>query len=94
MARVLLVDDEPALLDVTKLSLEAMGGFCVTGLTDAKTALVAVKTTGYDAIVSDYDMPAGRVPAAGGHTPIIVFRDTRTLQWGDNTALPCVHEVI
>lgn len=56
MSHILLVDDEPLLLEVTKLSLEKIGGFLVTGLPDAKKALDALKTTRYDAIVSDYDM--------------------------------------
>jgi PAS domain S-box-containing protein len=80
MKNILLVDDEPLLLEVTKLSLEKMGGFCVTGLPDTKKALEALKTTRYDAIVSDYDMPEmnglaflAALRKGGNTTPFIIF---------------------
>ena len=55
--RVLYVDDEPGLLEIGKLFLEAGGEFEVDTLTSAKAALEQLKTGRYDAIVSDYLMP-------------------------------------
>jgi PAS domain S-box-containing protein len=57
MISVLYVDDETALLDVTKLFLERSGDFTVDTAESARSALEKLKTTRYDAIVSDYQMP-------------------------------------
>lgn len=55
--RVLLVDDESALLDLGKLYLEKTRGFSVhTALTGAN-ALRMMQETPFDVIVSDYLMP-------------------------------------
>jgi PAS domain S-box-containing protein len=55
--RILYVDDEPALLEIGKLFLEQSGQFIVDTSTSAPAALTLVKTTNYDAIISDYQMP-------------------------------------
>ena len=55
--RVLYVDDEPMLLEVTKLYIERDRTFAVDTLPSAKEALERLKTVQYDAIVSDYQMP-------------------------------------
>jgi PAS domain S-box-containing protein len=57
MISVLYVDDETALLDVTKLFLERSGDFSVDTAESARSALGKMKATRYDAIVSDYQMP-------------------------------------
>ncbi len=55
--RVLYVDDEPDLLDITKLYLERSGEFEVGISVSAERALDNSGIGSYDAIVSDYLMP-------------------------------------
>ncbi|KQC06594.1 MAG: hypothetical protein APR55_01325 [Methanolinea sp. SDB] len=55
--RVLYVDDEPDLLDITKLYLERSGEFEVGISVSAEKALLDPGIASYDAIVSDYMMP-------------------------------------
>ena len=57
MISVLYVDDETALLEITKLFLERLGDFSVDTAESAREALRKLKTTAYDAVVSDYQMP-------------------------------------
>jgi CheY-like chemotaxis protein len=54
---VLLVDEDPDVLDIVSTFLEREGDLAVTTQTDPETALEDVRTGGYDAIVSDYTMP-------------------------------------
>ena len=54
---LLYVDDEPLLLELGKLFLEKSGQFRVDTVTSAPEALEILKSTSYDAIVSDYQMP-------------------------------------
>ncbi len=54
---VLMVDDEPDLLDISKAFLEKDGRFDVDTSSSAMEALHAMDVSGYDAIVSDYQMP-------------------------------------
>ena len=55
--RVLYVDDEPSLLEITRLFLESEGDFSVDTLTSANEALRLLKTRRSDAIISDYQIP-------------------------------------
>lgn len=80
MISVLLVDDEPALLEVTRLFLERFGEIKVETCRSALEALELIKTRSFDAIVSDYEMPMmdGIVllkilRAEGDTTPFIIF---------------------
>lgn len=57
MTRVLLVDDEPALLDVEGQILERKFGFSVDKVASGEEALELLKSTTFDAIISDYSMP-------------------------------------
>ncbi len=57
MIRVLLVDDEPALTDITRLYLVRAGDFIVDSVSSGPEALERCEKTRYDAIVSDYEMP-------------------------------------
>ncbi|MCK9592163.1 MAG: PAS domain S-box protein [Methanoregula sp.] len=57
MYRILYVDDEPDLLEITKLFLEDTTDFSVDTNTSAQHALHSISTQHYDAIISDYQMP-------------------------------------
>ena len=57
MYSVLYVDDEEALLSLSKLFLESSSNFVVDTLTSAPEAIDQLKTRTYDAILSDYQMP-------------------------------------
>ncbi|MDH7510016.1 MAG: PAS domain S-box protein [Methanolinea sp.] len=57
MISVLLVDDEPALLDVTQIFLERDGKMRVTLSESAKDALQKLEKGYFDIIVADYEMP-------------------------------------
>ncbi len=58
MIRVLTVDDDHSMLDITKIFLEKSGDMEVECLGSAKEALKKLKEDGhYDVIVSDYAMP-------------------------------------
>ena len=55
--RVLCVDDESALLDISTLFLEKSGDFKVTTALSALDAMRLLENGHFDAIVSDYQMP-------------------------------------
>jgi two-component system sensor histidine kinase KdpD len=55
--RVLMVDDEPSILDVSKLFLERTGMFEVDTVESALGALEKLESAQYDAVVSDYKIP-------------------------------------
>ena len=57
MISVLYIDDEPALLDVSRLFLQRSGDLIVDVTTSAASALEMIKKKSFDAIVSDYQMP-------------------------------------
>ena len=78
--RILYVDDDPALLDVGKIFLERDGTYTVSTCLSAGEALDLLKTTCYDAIVSDYQMPEmdgigflKTLRSQGDNTPFIIF---------------------
>jgi len=80
MISVLFVDDEPALLEITRLFLERSGEISVDTCRSALEALEKLKSTTYDAVISDYEMPMmdGIVflkilRAEGDVTPFILF---------------------
>ncbi|MEM2123794.1 MAG: PAS domain S-box protein [Methanolinea sp.] len=80
MISVLLVDDEPALLDVTQIFLERDGKMKVTLSESGRDALEKLKKGHFDIIVSDYEMPGmngiellKEVKARGYEIPFIVF---------------------
>ncbi len=56
--RVLHVDDEPMICDVTRLCLEKGGRFKVDFVHTAEEALSLLKTGSYSCIISDYEMPS------------------------------------
>ena len=55
--KVLHVDDDPYLLEVTQLILESTGEFTIQTETSAEKGLSYLSRTGFDAIISDYQMP-------------------------------------
>jgi CheY-like chemotaxis protein len=57
MLSVLYVDDDPSLLDLGKLYLEKSGTIRVEIIDSALEALEKIRTTKYDAIISDFQMP-------------------------------------
>jgi PAS domain S-box-containing protein len=80
MYTVLYVDDEPGLLEISKLFLEEDGQFIVDTITSASAALTLMDTKIYDAIISDYQMPGmdgieflKKVRSSGNTIPFILF---------------------
>jgi PAS domain S-box-containing protein len=57
MISILYVDDESALLEITKIYMERTGEFKVETCPSAKDAIEALSRHPYDAVVSDYQMP-------------------------------------
>ncbi|WFN33661.1 PAS domain S-box protein [Methanogenium sp. S4BF] len=55
--RILLVDDEPALLDIAMLFLEREALFSIETAQSGERALELLEADSFDAIVSDYQMP-------------------------------------
>ncbi|MCU0633069.1 MAG: response regulator [Methanolinea sp.] len=80
MITVLFVDDEPALLDVSRLYLEKTGDLKVDTCFSAEQAIEMLKERSYDVIVSDFEMPGidgieflKLMRNLGDHTPFIIF---------------------
>lgn len=80
MIHVLYVDDEPDLLILGKTFLEKAGDLVVDTSTSAHQALTMLKSSPYDAIVSDFQMPEmdgisflKHVRAAPSEIPFILF---------------------
>jgi len=55
--KVLLVDDDPLFLELSKLFLEDFHGITSDTVESAKEALKKLETESYDVVVSDYNMP-------------------------------------
>jgi PAS domain S-box-containing protein len=80
MISVLLVDDEQALLDITKIFLEKDKDIKVTATSSAFDALTLMESDTFQAVVSDYEMPLMNgidflksVKSRGDDTPVIIF---------------------
>ncbi|MFA6362386.1 PAS domain S-box protein [Methanoregula sp.] len=80
MISTLLVDDEHALLDISRAFLQKTGEISVETADSAAAALDKFKTGTYDVIVSDYDMPGmdglallKKLRADGEKIPFILF---------------------
>ncbi len=77
---VLYVDDEPGLLEITKLFLESGGEFSIDTRLSAQDGLQALRDQAYDAVVSDFQMPGmdgigflKSVRSEFGNIPFILF---------------------
>jgi PAS domain S-box-containing protein len=55
--RVLHVDDDPCILEISKLMLKDMGNFEIENASCVNGALKKLETCNYDVIISDYEMP-------------------------------------
>jgi len=80
MISVLLVDDEPAILDVAQIFLERGGGMGVSLSESGPDALKMLGLHQFDIIVSDYEMPGmngidllKEVKSRDPDTPFIIF---------------------
>ncbi len=80
MPRVVYVDDEPRLLEITKVFLEHDGEIQVDLVGFPRDALVNIASNHYDVIVSDYQMPLmngiellKELRRKGDRTPFILF---------------------
>ena len=80
MIRVLMVDDDPAVLEITKVFLERSGDIEVDAVVSALEATERLQDGGYDVIVSDYVMPEmdgisflKQVRCRGSEIPFILF---------------------
>lgn len=78
--RILLIDDEKAILEIAKVFLEQEQGFKVETSLSALEALDKLKRDRFDVIVSDYQMPGmngiellKKLKSAGDTTPYILF---------------------
>jgi CheY-like chemotaxis protein len=77
---VLLVEDEPGQLELTRMALEQTGEFRVVAVSTAKKALELMTKDHFDAIVSDYQMPGMNgiellrsIRATDNRTPFLLF---------------------
>lgn len=80
MRSVLYVDDEDALLDITRIFLERDGEIQVETCSDPQVALERLEAKKYDVVVTDYEMPLlngiellKAIKARGIDVPIILF---------------------
>ena len=80
MFRILVVDDEPAFLELNRIYLERSGGMQVDTASSALDGLDMLAAAHYDAVVADYEMPEmdgieflKEVRSRGMRTPFIVF---------------------
>lgn len=80
MIRVLMVDDDPAVLEITKVFLERSADIEVDAVVSALEATERLEEGSYDVIVSDYVMPEmdgisflKQVRCRGSEIPFILF---------------------
>ena len=57
MIPILLVDDDPDMLDLMELAFKDAGDFEVTACLDARDAVETLKKRAFSVVISDYRMP-------------------------------------
>ena len=79
MISVLLVDDDPGILDLTRLFFEREPSILVKCCGSAESALTLLDTERFDVIVADYGIPEmdgitflKQLNARGSTTPVII----------------------
>jgi PAS domain S-box-containing protein len=94
MLSVLVIDDEPALLEVMRESFSRIGNAQVRTARTAHEGLSILSANKYDAIILDYDMPEidgiaflKILRARGDTTPVIIF----TGVGGENAAIEALN---
>lgn len=78
---LLVVDDDPALLSLSRIFLEKNGFSDISAVSSAEDALHLLGSRTFDVVVADYEMPAGMSGIAmlrtmrerGDDTPVIIF---------------------
>lgn len=85
MLSILFVDEEPSLLNATKISLAKTGEFCIDTSFSVTEAIRKLETAPYDAIVSIHRMPEidsvtliRYIRTRYGRLPVILVADTQT----------------
>lgn len=80
MIRVLHIDDEPLILEISRIYLERTGDMEITSAASAEQALSLMRCREFDVIVSDYEMPGMNgiellfeLRSAGNAMPFIIF---------------------
>jgi CheY-like chemotaxis protein/signal transduction histidine kinase len=78
--RVLHLDDEPIILDITRMFLERDSNISVDSINQAQEALLLLSSSRYDVIISDYEMPVmdgieflKEIRECGHDLPFILF---------------------
>jgi len=94
MYSVLLVDDEPALLEMMVLLSRRSSEIAIEGAPSAKEALMMLADKSYDAIILDFDMPdidgiafLKIIRSHGDTTPVILFSGVG----GENTVIEALN---
>jgi PAS domain S-box-containing protein len=80
MIKILIVDDDPQVLDITKIFLERSGYFIVETGDSATEGLLKLEENTFEAVISDYEMPEmngldflKKVRDKGNTIPFIIF---------------------
>ena len=80
MLSVMVVDDDPAILEVTQLVIERSHEISVKPVSSSREALEILQKSSFDAIVLDYDLPEINgieflkiIRGKGDVTPVIIF---------------------
>jgi signal transduction histidine kinase/CheY-like chemotaxis protein len=93
MISVLIVDDQPAFLDMAKKLMEKDGGIDVRTSSSAEEALEILKKSSFDVIISDYEMQGmdgleflRTLREHGNDVPVIIYAS----QYKDSAALSAI----